>query len=355
MSTEAVRKAGASRAPMIAAAVLACAGIAAWIFQMTQGLQVTSLTQTYIWGLSVSVFYAMMACAAGLMALCGFSEFKPSVMSVDERKLAMAAAAPTMLAAGVLIIMDLGNPGAFINLITSLNLTSFTVLDFWAVLLAMVVGGVYLALLARGSHGRAIGAIAMAASALAIVIEGIMMANNTSHTLWASGMSVASFLVAAFTGGTALLAAIAPRHKNLFVAGLIAMAAVILAETVTGLISGTDLSRGLMVSIVAGAYAPYFWISLIVGIVIPLFLAVSGKSLVAAAGCTLVGLACEKLWFVLAGEAEVGLAFHHIGPEAESFATLLYAPSVVEVLMTFGCLGLALLLFLIVRTALRED
>lgn len=338
-----------SRVPLIVAAVLAVAGIAAWAVQLTQGLQVTALTDTYIWGLSVAVFYAMMACAAGLMALCGFAEFKESVMDQAERKLAMMLAAPAMAAAGILIIMDLGNPGAFMNLITSLNLTSFTVLDFWAVLMSVIVGVVYLVMLAKGSNNKVIGAIAMITAVAVIAIEGIMMANNTSHTLWASGMSVASFLVAAFTGGTALLAAIAPRHKNLFVAGLLAIAAVVFAEAVTGLISGTDLARGMMMAIVAGPFAPYFWIHVIIGIALPLYLVMKTDHMVPAAICAVVGLACEKLWFVLAGEAETGLAFHHIGPVAESFKTMVYVPSVVEILITVGCLGLAVVAFFVIR------
>lgn len=352
MTTEVSKR---SRVALIVAAVLALAGVGAWIVQMVQGMQVTALNDTYIWGLSVAVFYAMMACAAGLMALCGFAEFKESVMDHGERKLAMMFATPAMAAAGILIIMDLGNPAAFANLITSLNLTSFTVLDFWAVLLSVVVGVVYLLMLVRGNGGKVIGVVAMVTAVSVIVIEGIMMANNTSHTLWASGMSVASFLVAGFTGGTALLAAIAPRHKNLFIAGLLAIAAIVLAEVLTGLISGTDLSRGVMMAIVAGPYALYFWIHVIVGIALPLFLVVKTDRMPLAALCAVIGLACEKLWFVLAGEAEVGLAYHHIGPVAESFDTMFYAPSVVEILITVGALALAVFMFLVVRDFVFKD
>ena len=338
-----------SRIPLIVSAILVCVGIAAWAVQVTQGMHVTALTGTYIWGLSVAVFYAMMACAAGLMALCGFSEFRDSVMDESERKLAMMFAAPAMAAAGILIIMDLGNPAAFINLITSLNMTSFTVLDFWAVLVSVIVGVVYLAMLSKGTNNRIIGAIAMVVAVAVIAVEGIMMANNTAHSMWASGMSVASFLVAGFTGGTALLAAIAPRHKNLFVAGIVAIAIVVFAEVVTGLISGTDLSRGLMVAIVAGPYAAYFWMGVVVGMVVPLVLAVKGSHLPIACGCAVVGLACEKLWFILAGEAEVGLQYHHIGPAAESFQTIIYVPSLVEVCITVGALSLAVLAFFVIR------
>ena len=338
-----------SRIPLVAAAVLTCIGLAAWIVQVSQGMHVTALTGTYIWGLSVAAFYAMMACAAGLMALCGLAEFKESVMDRGERKLAMMFAAPAMAAAGILIIMDLGNPGAFLSLVTSLNLTSFTVLDFWAVLLCVIVGIVYMVMLAKGSSNKIIGVIAMVAALAVIVIEGIMMANNTSHTLWASGMSVASFLVAAFTGGTALLAAIAPRHKNLFVAGLLAAIGIVLAEVVTGLISGTDLSRGIMMAVVTGPFAPYFWIQVVVGIALPLFLIVKTDHMVSAAFCVAAGLTCQKLWFVLAGEAEAGLAYHHIGPVSESFDTMLYVPSLVEAGITIGAVALAVLAFIVIR------
>lgn len=338
-----------SKVVLAVAAVLAAVGIGAWIYQVSSGMYVTSLTETYIWGLSVAVFYAMMACGAGLMVLCGFSEFKESVMDAGERTRAMAFAVPAVLAGGILIIMDLGNPVASFNLVTSLNFSSFTVLDFWAVLFCVIMGVVYLVMLIKGKNTKVVGVIAAVIAAAAIVIEGIMMANNTSHPMWASGMSVASFLVAAFTGGTALLAAIAPRHKNLFVAGLAAIAVVVLAETLTGLISGTDLSRGIMMAVVAGPFALYFWTHVIVGIAIPFVLAIKGRNLGVAALCTFVGLACQKLWFVLAGEAEVGLAFHHIGPVAEMYQTMFYAPSVVEILITVGALALAVLMYVLIR------
>lgn len=335
---------------LIVAAVLAVIGIGAWIFQMMQGMQVTGLDQVTIWGLTIAVFFAIAAAGAGLLTLCGVSEYK-GILTETQRKQGITFALCALCVGGILVIMDLGNPAKFFYLMGSFNFTSFTVLDFWALSLTIVCTVVYLFMARAGKDTKVIGTIAAVLAVLLIVIEGMLLANNTSHHLWASSMSVVSFVVGGFLAGSALLVVIAPEQKKMLLAAIVASALVTLAEVGTSLFVGTDMARGTMQAVVAGPFAPYFYIQLIVGLVIPFVMVLKNVKLPVAALCTIIGLAAEKLWLLCAGEAEIWVQMHHIGaPLAGTYMG--YIPSFVEIAITVGALGMGVFLFILIKNVL---
>lgn len=335
---------------VIVAAVLGLIGIGAWIYQIMGGMQVTGLDNTIIWGLTIAVFFAIIAGGAGLLALCGLSEYL-GFMSETQRKQGIAFSLAAMAAGGVLVIMDLGNPAKFFYLITSLNMTSFTVLDFWFLTLTMIAATVYLFMARAGKSTKAVGTIAALLAVGLVVVEGILLANNTSHHLWASSMSVVSFLTGAFLAGSALFAVIAPERKKVFMIALIASALVTFAEVGTSLVAGTDLARGTMQSVVAGPWAPYFYFQIVVGLIVPFVLLLKTNRVALAALCGVVGLAAEKLWLLCAGETEIWVQMHHIGAAlpGETFG---YVPSLVEIAITAGAIGMGVFLFLFIKNVL---
>ena len=337
---------------LIAAAVLAVVGIGAWVCQLMQGMRVTGLDNTIIWGLAIAVFFAIIAAGAGLLMLCGLSEYL-GFMNDTQRTQGIAFSLAAMATGGVLIIMDLGNPAQFLYLIGSFNFTSFTVLDFWFLTLTMVAAVVYLIMARASMSTKAVGTIAAVLGVGLIVVEGILLANNTSHHLWASPMSVVSFLVGAFLGGSALLAVIAPEHKKVFMVALVTSAMVTFAEVCTSLVAGTDLARSTMQSVVAGPFAPYFYFQLVIGIVVPFALLVKTNRVVLAALCGVVGLAAEKLWLLCAGETEIWVQMHHIGP-LQATQQFSYVPTPVEVAITAGAIGIGVFLFLFIKNALYK-
>lgn len=335
---------------LIVAAVLAVIGIAAWVFQLSQGMLVTGLDNTSIWGLTIAVFFAIIAAGAGLLVLCGLSEYL-GFMNDVQRKQGIAFSLAAMAAGGVLVIMDLGNPAKFLYLIGSFNFTSFTVLDFWFLSLTMVAAVMYLFMARAGKSTKAVGTVAALLAVGLVVVEGILLANNTSHHLWASSMSVVSFLTGAFLAGSALMAVIAPERKKVFVIALIASALMTFAEVGTSLVAGTDLARATMQSVVAGPFASYFYFQVIVGLIVPIVLLLKTDRVALAALCGIVGLAAEKLWLLLAGEAEIWVQMHHIGP-LQAMQQFGYVPSLVEVAITAGSIGMGVFLFLFIKNVL---
>lgn len=332
------------------AAVLAVVGISAWIFQLSQGMQVTGLDNTVIWGLTIAVFFAIIAGGAGLLILCGLSEHL-GFMDGVQRKQGIAFSLSAMAAGGVLVIMDLGNPARFLYLVGSFNFTSFTVLDFWLLSLTMVAAAAYLLMARAGKSTKVVGTVAAVLAVGLIVVEGILLANNTSHHLWASSMSVVSFLAGAFLAGSALMSVVAPERKKVFMVALIASTLVTFAEVGTSLVAGTDLARSTMQSVVAGSFAPYFYIQIVIGIVVPFVLLLKTNHVVLAALCGVIGLAAEKLWLLCAGEAEIWVQMHHIGG-VQALPQFGYVHSFVEVAITAGAVGIGVFLFLLIKTVM---
>lgn len=335
---------------LVVAAALAVLGIAAWVYQLSRGMQVTGLDNTIIWGLTIAVFFAIVAAGAGLLALCGLSEHL-GFMNDIQRKQGIAFSLAAMAAGGVLVIMDLGNPAKFLYLMGSFNFTSFTVLDFWFLTLSMGAAVAYLFIARAGKSTKIVGTVAAVLAVGLVVVEGILLANNTSHQLWASSMSVVSFLAGAFLAGSALLAVVAPERKKVFMVALLASASVAFAEVGTSLVAGTDLGRATMQSVVAGPFSPYFYFQIVVGLVVPFVLMLKTNCVVPAALCAVVGLASEKLWLLCAGEAEVWVQMHHIGP-MQAVQQFGYLPSPVEVAITAGALGMGVFLFLLIKNVL---
>ena len=111
--------------------VLAAAGIAAWIYQLFQGIHVTSLGQQIVWGLYIAGFFTVAGAGAGLMTLVGMSEFRELMPRITHPKLLVAALA-AFVSSGVLILVDVTAPGALWRLITALRFSAPETLDFWA-------------------------------------------------------------------------------------------------------------------------------------------------------------------------------------------------------------------------------
>ncbi len=331
----------------IVSIVLSCIGIVAWIYQIVVGMQVTGLDNSIIWGLSVGAFFAIIAAGAGLFALCGISEFF-GFMTAEQRQLGIAFSFAAMAAGGILVIMDLGNPVQMLYLITSLRFGSFSVLDFWLLLLCMIVAVVYFFRLRSGKPTKVIGVIAIVLSAAIIIVEGLLLANNTSHPLWASSMNIVSFLLGAFLAGSALFAVIVPERKRVFLIALIASATITVVEVGTHLVAGTDITRMVMMQVVAGPFAPYFYFQIIVGLIVPIWLLVKTDKVAWASLCGILGLAAEKLWLLCAGETEVWGQSHHIGMALSGY-NFVYVPSFVEIALTVGALSIGVALFLIIK------
>ena len=225
---------------MMAAGILAVAGLAAWIYQFNQGMRVTGLGQQVVWGLYIAGFFTAMGAGAGLLGLVGLSEYRP-LLGPSGRTRALVLALAAFIAAGVLIMMDLGNPVQVWRLVIGLRFSSMMTWDFWLLAIAGVVTLVYLLAARGGQAQKGLGALGLLAAVLVVVVEGWMLSNLSARPLWGSGLTVLTFLLGAAITGLSLALLLQPEVTQLrawlgFALGLSLV--FVLAEVLTGLLSG---------------------------------------------------------------------------------------------------------------------
>lgn len=337
MNTTADKTTGWSRS-FWAAVIVAVAGIAAWIYQLTAGMQVTGLDNGVAWGLYIAAFFVTVGGGAALLALAGISEFK-YIISPEAKSKALLLAMTAFVVGGILITMDLGNPAQVFRLITSFSFQSMMVWDFWLLALCFVVALVFfLNVRKNGAGGKLTGVIAIAAALFVVVVEGFMLSSMAAHSLWGSGMTVLSFLISAAVAGCALALLIMPQNepvRRLLLAALVFSLVATLAEVLTGALTGNPETKAAMLFVLSGKAAPFFWGQLVIGLFAPLFLLFKRIQPVAAVLLAVIGVIFEKTWLLAAGQAERWLQ--------ESFSV--YFPSAIEYITVIGAAAIGVVLF----------
>ena len=257
--------------------VVAAAGLGAWIYQLTQGMRVTGLSQQVVWALYIAAFFTAVGSGAGLLFLVGFSEYK-ALIPAEKRRLGLIAALAGMVSGGLLIMMDIGNPLQVWRLITAMRFSSMLTWDFWMLAIAGVVTLVYLFAAKKSGGNKLMGFLAMVAAVAVVVVEGWMLATQRARPMWGSGGTVVGFLIAALVGGLALWVLADDDEpeaavKSWFRLALIASLVLAVAEVVTPLVGGSPrAAEEIRRLVLTGSAAPIFWFQILVGLVLPLVL-----------------------------------------------------------------------------------
>lgn len=323
---------------LIIAAVLALIGIAAWIYQISAGMQVTGLGQQAVWGLYIAAFFTAVGSGAGLLGMVGLSEFLP-VMSQESRPRVLSAALAALAAGGLLINLDLGNPLKLWQLIIGMRFSSMMTWDFWLLAISALVALVYLVSAKDGKEQKTLGVVAMAAALLVVAVEGWMLTTMAARPLWGSGMILLTFLLGAAIAALSLVTFVLPEVKNLrmtLAAALGLSLVLVVSEALTGLLSGNPQTVEEMQVLVFGSAASFFWFHLLVGLVLPLVLVLrSSSSLPLVGGLALLGVLVEKVWLLAAGQANPWLDLPAAG----------YFPTWVEFVAVIGMAALGFLIY----------
>lgn len=330
---------------LLLAVVVVIAGLAAWAYQLNQGLRVTGLGQQVVWGAYIAAFFTAVGAGAGLLALVGLSEFRPLGV---RRKTALALALGSFVAAALLITMDVGTPLQLWRVITAFRFSSLMTWDFWLLVVAGVVTLVYLLSAKDGQRQPLLGVLGLAASTGVVVVEGWMLSSLAARPLWGSGLTVVSFLVGAAIAGLGLAVLALPeaagRLRGMLAGGLVVSLVLVLAEVLTGLLSGDARTAAEMQQLLNGGAAPLFWLHLLMGLVLPLMLLYAGQPAVAGA-LAVLGVLAEKVWLLAAGQAEPWLALP-VGS---------YLPTWVELLAIAGAAAIGGLIYAGIRQVIPAE
>lgn len=367
---------------------LVVAGVAAWIYQLANGLGVTGMSNGVSWGLYIACFMFFVGLSAGGLIVASSA----SVFHIAEyKKVALPAiicSTVCICCAGMFVLIDMGGIQRVWRILVGPNPTSPLVWDVCVISCYLIINIVYLAFMCSKKPGAAdkVSIVSRFALPIAILVHSV--------TAWIFGLQVSKewytaimapiFVASAMDSGLALLllALMGLNKSGVFkvenklissLAGLLAVCIAVDAffigcECLTMAYPGAKGAEALSV-MAGGITAPFFWIEIIGGLLIPFLLMVFAKN---RANMKLVGLACvlvvagvfcKRIWllftsfyeFNIAGAPGVisGSRAARGASGVDVFAMLgTYAPTWVEIAVVVGVVSLGALAFIVMSRML---
>ena len=361
---------------------LVVAGVAAWIYQLANGLGVTGMSNGVSWGLYIACFMFFVGLSAGGLIVASSA----SVFHIAEyKKVALPAiicSTVCICCAGMFVLIDMGGIQRVWRILVGPNPTSPLVWDVCVISCYLIINIVYLVFMCSKKPGAAdrVSIVSRFALPIAILVHSV--------TAWIFGLQVSKewytaimapiFVASAMDSGLALLllALMGLNKSGVFkvenklissLAGLLAVCIAVDAffigcECLTMAYPGAKGAEALTV-MASGITAPFFWIEIIGGLLIPFLLMVFAKN---RANMKLVGLAsvlvvlgvfCKRIWllftsfyeFNIAGAPGVisGSSAARGASGVDVFAMLgTYAPTWVEIAVAVGVVSLGALVFI---------
>ena len=367
---------------------LVVAGVAAWIYQLANGLGVTGMSNGVSWGLYIACFMFFVGLSAGGLIVASSA----SVFHIAEyKKVALPAiicSTVCICCAGMFVLIDMGGIQRVWRILVGPNPTSPLVWDVCVISCYLIINIVYLVFMCSKKPGAAdrVSIVSRFALPIAILVHSV--------TAWIFGLQVAKewytaimapiFVASAMDSGLALLllALMGLNKSGVFkvenklissLAGLLAVCIAVDAffigcECLTMAYPGAKGAEALTV-MASGITAPFFWIEIIGGLLVPFLLMVFAKNranmkLVSVA-CVLVvlGVFCKRIWllftsfyeFNIAGAPGVisGSSAARGASGVDVFAMLgTYAPTWVEIAVAVGVVSLGALAFIVMSCML---
>ena len=367
---------------------LVVAGVAAWIYQLANGLGVTGMSNGVSWGLYIACFMFFVGLSAGGLIVASSA----SVFHIAEYKKealpAIICSTVCICCAGMFVLIDMGGIQRVWRILVGPNPTSPLVWDVCVISCYLIINIVYLVFMCSKKPGAAdrVSIVSRFALPIAILVHSV--------TAWIFGLQVAKewytaimapiFVASAMDSGLALLllALMGLNKSGVFkvenklissLAGLLAVCIAVDAffigcECLTMAYPGAKGAEALTV-MASGITAPFFWIEIIGGLLVPFLLMVFAKNranmkLVSVA-CVLVvlGVFCKRIWllftsfyeFNIAGAPGVisGSSAARGASGVDVFAMLgTYAPTWVEIAVAVGVVSLGALAFIVMSRML---
>jgi molybdopterin-containing oxidoreductase family membrane subunit len=380
-------------------AALMIAGLGAFAYQFANGLVVTGMRNTVMWGQYILFFMFFIGLSAGGLIvasagrLFGVKTFRPIT------RLAVVEATIAVLLAGIFILPDLGRPERVINLLLHPNLSSPMIWDITIVVAYTLMSLAYVWLYTRadlarrgswlalgtGTSQRSIArderiksAMAWVALPAAILLHSItawIFGLQISRGFWYSAIMAPMFIASALVSGLGLvilLALIVRRLRRIefddelvaFLGGMLGVfisveGFFVAAEYLTAAYPGAPDEAGPIARMLVGPYAPLFWVEVGIGLLLP-FVVLARRATRAnprwvalAAAVAIFGIFVHRLNLILNGlsyapigvEPGVSIGVWQ-GPVSTSFAmSHWYVPTFVEWLIVAGILAFGALLF----------
>ena len=376
------------KAASVVLAVLAAAGVGAWVYQLINGLGVTGMNNGTSWGLYITCFMFFVGLSAGGLIVASSA----SVFHIAQfKKVAVPAiilSTVCICCAGMFVLIDLGGIQRIGNILMSPNPLSPLLWDICVITCYLVINILYLYFMtSKRANPRIVSIISRFALPIAILVHSVtawIFGLEMAREGWYSAIMAPLFVVSAMDSGLALLllslmglnkSGRFKTDKKLLsnLAGLLAVCIAVDGffvgcEVLTMAYPGAAGAETLAI-MATGATAPFFWFEIIVGVLIPFCILVFAKNrarmgLVAVASvCVVVGVFFKRVWLLLTSFVQFNVmgapgvisgssaAAHASGMDVWTVASS-YAPTWVEVVVVIGVVSLGALAFLVLSNKL---
>ena len=373
-----------------ALAVLVIVGIGCYIAQLVGGLAMTGMNNGTSWGLYITCFMFFVGLSAGGLIVASSA----SIFHIKKfKQVAMPAvilSTVCICVAGMFVLIDLGGLQRVWRIVTGPNPTSPLVWDICVITCYLVINIFYLHFM-RVKNDHAVSIVSRFALPVAILVHSVtawIFGLENAKEGWYTAILAPIFVASALDSGLALLllALTALRKKGIFqvsqdliasLAGLLATCVAVDAffigcELLTMAYPGTAGSSLILSELTAGPTAPFFWIEILCGLVLPFCILVFAKNrqsstlVCAASGLIILGVFFKRIWLlftsfitpdvygapgIISGSSA---AAHAQG--VDSFAVLSsYAPTAIEVFVVIGVVSLGVLAFMALTGWLIQD
>lgn len=272
-------------------------GLAAWIYQLTQGLIATGMRDVVSWGLYIFSFAFFVGLSAGGLIMASAAEVFGVKSLRPLARLGVLTAAACVLVAAMTIIPDLGNPQRVWELFRYPNWSSPLVWDIVIIIVYFAFAVADLTVMSRRRMApsrranvlRAMAYIGLPTAVLLHSITAWIFGLQISRPWWNTALMAPLFVTSAILSGTAVvaLAALAaqrfdrirlPRETWTALAGLMAAAIavdlfLVASDYITILWGNVPRERAALDTILpGGSWQTLFWLEWIIGGLVPFVL-----------------------------------------------------------------------------------
>ena len=297
-------------------------GFCAYVFQLTQGLCVTGMSNGVSWGLYITCFMFFVGLWAGGLIVASSAH----VFHIESFKRvampAVIASTVCICCAGAFILIDLGGIQRIWNMFVHLNFTSPLAWDMCVITTYLVINILDIVWLRRGDE-RKVQMLSYVALPVAILVHSVtawIFGLEIAKEGWYSAIMAPIFVASAMDSGLALLMCVLAASKKVGVfdcgqklfADLARLLATFIAvdaffigcELLTVAYPGAAGATELLGIMTSGATAPFFWFEVLGGLLVPLLLLASAKRrqrtgvVVAASALVMTGVLCKRVWLL---------------------------------------------------------
>lgn len=362
-------------------AVLVVVGVGCYIAQLVGGLAMTGMNNGTSWGLYITCFMFFVGLSAGGLIVASSA----SIFHIKKfKQVAMPAVILSTVCiciAGMFVLIDLGGLYRVWRILTGPNPTSPLIWDICVITCYLVINIFYLYFMRKGND-HAVSIVSRFALPVAILVHSVtawIFGLENAKEGWYTAILAPIFVASALDSGLALLllALTGLRRKGIFevsqdliasLAGLLATCVAVDAffigcELLTTAYPGTEAGTLILSELTVGPTAPFFWIEILCGLVLPFCILVFAKNrqnsilVCVASGLIVLGVFFKRIWLLFTSFitpdvygapgliSGSSVAEHAQG--VSSFAVISsYAPTAIEIFVVLGVLSLGFLAFM---------